>query len=124
MDLKDFERTFSAYQPRDQDGSPTATLKRRSKILGVSGERPKELSVIDGRRAQNCTILLSKMKMSDSQIRKVILSMDREDKLNKDIVEQMLKYVPTSSEKEMLENHLSEKEKFARADKFMLEMSQ
>ena len=123
MDLKDFERTFSAYQPQDQDGSPTATLKRRSKILSAS-ERPKELSVIDGRRAQNCTILLSKMKMSDSQIRKVILSMDREDKLSKDIVEQMLKYVPTPSEREMLESHVSEKEKFARADKFLLEMSQ
>ena len=123
MDLKDFERTFSAYQPRDQDGSsPTATLKRRSKILTAS-ERPKELSVIDGRRAQNCTILLSKMKMSESQIRKVILLMDREDKLSKDFVEQMLKYVPTPSEKEMLESHISEKEKFARADKFLLEMS-
>ena len=122
MDLKDFERTFSAYQPRDQDGSPTETLKRRSKIL--SGERPKELSMIDGRRAQNCTILLSKMKMSDSQIHKVILTMDRENKLNKDILEQMLKYVPTSSERELLESHVSEKEKFARADKFLLEMSQ
>ena len=80
--------------------------------------------MIDGRRAQNCTILLSKMKMSDSQIHKVILSMDRQDKLSKDIVEQMLKYVPTSSEREMLDSHASEKEKFARADKFLLEMSQ
>ena len=123
MDLKDFEQTFSAYQPRDQDGSPTVTLRRRSKILG-SEAKPKELSVIDGRRAQNCTILLSKMKMSDAQIRKVILAMDRECKLNKDILEQMLKYGPTSSEREMLESHASEREKFARADKFMLEMSQ
>ena len=123
MDLKDFEHTFSAYQPRDQDGSPSeGTLRRRSKIL--SSERPKELSMIDGRRAQNCTILLSKMKMSESEIRKVILSMDRDDKLNKDTVEQMLKYVPTSSEKELLESHVAEKEKFARADKFLFEMSQ
>ena len=64
------------------------------------------------------------MKMGDAQIRKVILTMDRERKLSKDIVEQMLKYVPTSSEREMLESHVSEKEKFARADKFMLGMSQ
>ena len=80
--------------------------------------------MIDGRRAQNCTILLSKMKMNDAQIRKVILSMDSGDKLSKDIVEQMLKYVPTSTEKELLESHVEEKEKFARADKFMFEMSQ
>ena len=122
MDIKDFEHTFSAYQSREQDGSsPTSTLKRRSKIL--SGERPKELSVIDGRRAQNCTILLSKMKMTEKEIRKVILTMDRENRLNKDSIEQMFKYVPTSSEKELLESHIVERERFARADRFLFEMS-
>ena len=49
--------------------------------------------------------------------------MDKDDQLNKDMVEQMLKYVPTSAERELLESHTSEKETFARADRFMLEMS-
>ena len=80
--------------------------------------------MIDGRRAQNCTILLSKMKMSEREIRKVIMTMDDGNKLSKDVVEQMLKYVPTASERELLESHVTEKDKFARADKFMFEMSQ
>ena len=120
MDLEDFEHTFSAYQ--HHMGSPTlnSTLRRRSRLLA---EKPKELSVIDGRKAQNCTIVLSKMKMSDSSIRQAVLTMDSRGKLSKDMLEQLLKFVPTSTEVELLESHITEEETFARADHFLLEMS-
>lgn len=51
------------------------------------------------------------------------MTMDSDGVLNKDMVELMVKYVPTSSEVELLQSHSHERETFARADKFLLEMS-
>jgi dishevelled associated activator of morphogenesis len=47
------------------DGSSIEDLR----LVG-NKNKTKILSVIDGRRAQNCTILLSKLKMSDEEISK------------------------------------------------------
>ena len=66
MDLKQFEETFSAYQRKESDvgsGLAMGTLQRRT-IL----DRPKELSVIDGKRAQNCSIVLSTLKMTNEKV--------------------------------------------------------
>lgn len=49
--------------------------------------------------------------------------MDSEDRLKKDMVEQLLKYVPTPAERELLESHVTERETFAKADSFLFEIS-
>ena len=51
------------------------------------------------------------------------MSMDKDDQLEKDMVEQLLKYVPTMAERDLLNGHAHEAESFARPDRFLLEMS-
>lgn len=85
--------------------------------------KAKELSVIDGRRAQNCTILLSKLKMTNTELTTAILNMDAREELPKDMLEQLLKFVPTLEETQMLGEHVHETEQMARADRFLFEMS-
>ncbi|XP_072154461.1 disheveled-associated activator of morphogenesis 1 isoform X3 [Bemisia tabaci] len=118
MELENIDRLFCAYQKNGvaNDGS-VEDLRQ----LGKS--KTKILSVIDGRRAQNCTILLSKLKMSDEDISKVILSMDSRDQLPLDMVEQLLKFTPSAEEAALLEEHSEEIENLARADRFLFEIS-
>uniref|UniRef100_A0A3Q3JFF5 Uncharacterized protein n=1 Tax=Monopterus albus TaxID=43700 RepID=A0A3Q3JFF5_MONAL len=124
LDLEEFQRTFSAYQ-RPQNLYPS---KEREHTLYVEDDQPlvkkvKELSVIDGRRAQNCNILLSRLKLTNEEIRKAILTMDEQEDLPKDMLEQLLKFVPEKNDIELLEEHKHELDRMAKADRFLYEMS-
>ncbi|XP_025067647.1 disheveled-associated activator of morphogenesis 2 [Alligator sinensis] len=127
LDLEDFEKMFSAYQ-RHQDllTNPSSCKQKEmgsTEDLYLSTRKVKELSVIDGRRAQNCVILLSKLKLSNEEIRRAILKMDEQEDLAKDMLEQLLKFVPEKSDIDLLEEHKHEIDRMARADRFLYEMS-
>uniref|UniRef100_A0A8C7GEJ9 Dishevelled associated activator of morphosis 1 n=1 Tax=Oncorhynchus kisutch TaxID=8019 RepID=A0A8C7GEJ9_ONCKI len=113
LDLEDIEKTFSAYQ-RQQKESEDDT---------VTSKKVKELSVIDGRRAQNCNILLSRLKLTNEEIKRAILTMDEHEDLPKDMLEQLLKFVPEKSDVDLLEEHKHELDRMAKADRFLYEMS-
>ncbi|XP_040055075.1 disheveled-associated activator of morphogenesis 1 [Gasterosteus aculeatus] len=114
LDLEELQRTFSAYQkPQQKDaGEEPAAVKK-----------VKELSVIDGRRAQNCNILLSRLRLTNEEIRHAVLTMDEQEDLPKDMLEQLLKFVPEKSDMELLGEHKHELDRMARADRFLYEMS-
>lgn len=77
LDLEDFERNFSAYQRQDDVDGARSPAKAR------------ELTIIDGRRAQNCTIMLSKLKMTNEELKRAIMSVDSQDDIPKDMCEQV-----------------------------------
>lgn len=119
LDLREFDDKFSAYQKKAAgDGGESEDI-----MGSIKSQKPKELSLIDGRRAQNCTILLSKLKLANPDIRKAMLAMDPGEALPKDMVEQLLKYVPTPEEISLLKEHEREADNMAKADRFFLEMS-
>uniref|UniRef100_A0A8C6PJL4 Dishevelled associated activator of morphosis 2 n=1 Tax=Nothobranchius furzeri TaxID=105023 RepID=A0A8C6PJL4_NOTFU len=122
LDLKDIEKMFSAYQRQQFFLSQTKETGSMDDIY-VSTRKVKELSVIDGRRAQNCVILLSKLKMTNEEIKRAILEMDEREELAKDMLEQLLKFIPEKSDIDLLEEHKHELERMARADRFLFEMS-
>uniref|UniRef100_A0A8D8D557 Disheveled-associated activator of morphogenesis 2 n=1 Tax=Culex pipiens TaxID=7175 RepID=A0A8D8D557_CULPI len=124
IELESIDKLFSAYQkngvaytfPFQNDGSIEDL-----RLIGKA--KTKILSVIDGRRAQNCTILLSKLKMSDEEISKAILSMDSNEQLPIDMVEQLLKFTPSAEERALLDEHSEDIDSLARADRFLYEIS-
>ncbi|VEN48316.1 unnamed protein product [Callosobruchus maculatus] len=118
MELDSIDKLFCAYQKNGVGNEGSVEDLRQ---LGKN--RTKVLSVIDSRRAQNCTILLSKLKMSDEDITKAILSMDSKEQLPMDMVEQLLKFTPSSEEAALLEEHSEEIDSLARADRFLYEIS-
>ena len=83
LDLEEFEHQFSAYQR--QEGSDDNISGK----MNTLASKTRELSVIDGRRAQNCTILLSKLKMTNNELLQAVLSVDSQEEIPKDMCEQV-----------------------------------
>uniref|UniRef100_A0A8C0UWX9 Dishevelled associated activator of morphosis 1 n=1 Tax=Cyanistes caeruleus TaxID=156563 RepID=A0A8C0UWX9_CYACU len=123
LDLEDLERTFSAYQRQECHENNPQMWPQLGNIFGFSRHKVKELSVIDGRRAQNCNILLSRLKLSNEEIKRAILTMDEQEDLPKDMLEQLLKFVPEKGDIDLLEEHKHELDRMAKADRFLFEMS-
>jgi dishevelled associated activator of morphogenesis len=112
IDHQKVEVMFSAFQHKlkeDHSEIDTENVKQRE----------NEISIIDGRRAHNCSIVLMNLKMNIRQIYHAILSLDEDQELSTNIIEQLLKYVPASEEVALLADLQDQVHLFAAADRFM-----
>ncbi|KAJ0026879.1 hypothetical protein NQD34_017879 [Periophthalmus magnuspinnatus] len=123
LDLEDIEKTFSAYQRQQDFIMINNTKQKEAEDDTLGSKKVKELSMIDGRRAQNCNILLSRLKLSNEEIKRAILTMDEQEDLPKDMLEQLLKFVPEKCDVDLLEEHKHELDRMAKPDRFLYEMS-
>ncbi|CAD6193146.1 unnamed protein product [Caenorhabditis auriculariae] len=121
LDLDDIAMNFAASSSHKDDDTETiaGTISRR--------HRESQITVIDPRRYQNCTIMLSKLKLSHKEIRSALMSMDEKGKLPKDMIEQMLKFVPSKEEVNLITDATVKNGSptvLALADRYLYEVSQ
>uniref|UniRef100_A0AAQ5YXF5 Dishevelled associated activator of morphogenesis 1b n=1 Tax=Amphiprion ocellaris TaxID=80972 RepID=A0AAQ5YXF5_AMPOC len=67
--------------------------------------------------------LYCRLKLSNEEIKRAILTMDEQEDLPKDMLEQLLKFVPEKSDVDLLEEHKHELDRMAKPDRFLYEMS-
>ncbi|KAL0330853.1 UNVERIFIED_CONTAM: Formin-like protein 18 [Sesamum angustifolium] len=95
LDITELETLFSAAVPKS-DQSTRGKLNRRGSVL-----KPDKVQLIELRRAYNCEIMLTKVKVPLSDLMNSILALD-DSALDADQVDNLIKFCPTKEEMELL----------------------
>ncbi|VFQ61312.1 unnamed protein product [Cuscuta campestris] len=119
IDISELESLFSAATPNlDKAGSGRKGNSKTS--LGAKSEK---VQLIEHRRAYNCEIMLSKVKVPLHDLLSSVLALE-DSAIDADQVENIIKYCPTKEEMEMLKGYKGEKDKLGRCEQFFLELMQ
>ncbi|ERM96350.1 hypothetical protein AMTR_s00001p00219300 [Amborella trichopoda] len=115
IDMSELENLFSSAvisdASRDKGG-----IRRGSNV-----NKPEIVHLVDLRRANNCEIMLTKIKMPLPDMISGVLALDT-SALDIDQVENLIKFCPTKEEMEMLKNYNGDKEMLGRCEQFFLEL--
>ncbi|XP_010313824.1 formin-like protein 18 [Solanum lycopersicum] len=109
---------FFSVQNLDQVGSG-----RNGNSKTKFGQKIQKVQLVDHRRAYNCEIMLSKVKIPLHDMLTSVLALE-DSALDIDQVENLIKFCPTKEEIEVLKGYKGEKEKLGRCEQFMLELMQ
>ncbi|KAL1569252.1 Formin-like protein 14, variant 2 [Salvia divinorum] len=114
IDISELESLFSMASA--SDGANKGAGARGSKI-----NKPEKVQLVDLRRAYNCEIMLTKIKIPLPDMNNAILALDS-SALDIDQVENLIKFCPTKEEMETLKNYSGDKEMLGKCEQFFLEL--
>nr|XP_043629693.1 formin-like protein 13 [Erigeron canadensis] len=114
IDIKELENLFSAANPNQDKGGP------KSKSASVAN-KPEKVQLIEHRRACNCEIMLSKVKIPLNELMDYVLALD-ESALDVDQVDNLIKFCPTKEEIDLLKSYKGEKDKLGKCEQFFMEL--
>ncbi|RLM60524.1 formin-like protein 6 isoform X1 [Panicum miliaceum] len=115
FDMSELENLFSAILPNSDS--------RRSDKSGnrASGPKSEKIHLIDLRRANNCGIMLTKVKMPLPDLMSAILALD-DTVLDADQVDNLIKFTPTKDEIELLKGYKGDKQVLGECEQFFMEL--
>ncbi|XWS72626.1 hypothetical protein CRYUN_Cryun02cG0056200 [Craigia yunnanensis] len=114
IDMSELENLFSAAAPNTDRGV-------KSSLRTARGPKSEKVQLIDHRRAYNCEIMLSKVKVPLPDLMSSVLALE-ESALDVDQVDNLIKFCPTKEEMEVLKGYTGEKEKLGKCEQFFLEL--
>nr|XP_034916361.1 formin-like protein 18 isoform X2 [Populus alba] len=116
FDMSELETLFSAAAPNSDRGSTAGKSNRRT-----VGHKSDKIQLIELRRAYNCEIMLSKVKIPLPDLMSSVLALD-DTALDVDQVDNLIKFCPTKEEMELLKGYNGDKENLGKCEQFFLEM--
>ncbi|KAJ6329929.1 hypothetical protein OIU76_008700 [Salix suchowensis] len=116
FDMSELETLFSAAAPNSDRGSTAGKSNRRT-----VGQKSDKIQLIELRRAYNCEIMLSKVKIPLPDLMSSVLALD-DTAMDVDQVDNLIKFCPTKEEMELLKGYNGDKENLGKCEQFFLEM--
>ncbi|KAI3971508.1 hypothetical protein MKW92_003080 [Papaver armeniacum] len=117
FDMKELETLFSAAAPASDRGGSSDKSNRRASL----GAKSDKVQLIDLRRAYNCEIMLTKVKIPLPDVMGSVLALD-DSALDVDQVDNLIKFCPTKEEMELLKGYNGDKENLGKCEQFFLEL--
>lgn len=121
FDMSELESLFSAAVPMANGSAGAAGNDKAGGRRASHVPKQEIIHLVDMRRANNCEIMLTKVKMPLPNMMNAVLALDSKV-LDSDQVENLIKFCPTKEEMDTLRAFDGDKETLGKCEQFFLEL--